>query len=280
MYFDFAWFREQTCIVACPYGRLQSVLLDSNSLIVSYDPLRGEPRGRGRNVQVKPAAMPQATADNANKKGDCIDCSMCVDTCPTGIDIRDGLRMECIGCAQCIDACDAVMTKLKRPLGLVRYSSQQRIVGGRGAIARPRLFIYAAVLVAIGGVFVTLVSQAKDTDVTLLRGMGMPFTELPDGEIGNTARLKLTNRTHEPHAYRIEVVEGGPARILMDDPTVTARPTQAVTRGLIIAVPATSFNHGLRIVNEKNAATETTYELLGPYGRTPASKDTRGHASR
>src|SRR5690606_33651444 len=137
--FDFGFFREQMCIVACPYGRLQSVMLDRDSLIVSYDRARGEPRGK--RVAPRPAkargkddpaeggggrlglAVLQPGAAPA-EVGDCVDCRMCVTACPTGIDIRDGLQMECISCTQCIDACDAVMTKLGRETGLIRYSSQ------------------------------------------------------------------------------------------------------------------------------------------------------------
>jgi cytochrome c oxidase accessory protein FixG len=267
MFIDFAWFREQTCIVACPYGRLQSVLLDGNSLIVSYDPGRGEPR-QHRHLPIDNARVEAPAAAVA---GNCVDCRLCVETCPTGIDIRDGLRMECIGCAQCIDACDAVMTKLKRPLGLIRYSSQLRIAGENGRFARPRLFIYSGVLVLIAGVFTGLVSQAKASDVTLLRGMGVPFTELPGGEVANPVRLKITNRTREARAYRLEIAEGGPARLLGDGLPVTVQPTAAATRGLVIAVPATSFVRGkhairLRVIDDHGAKNEVGYDMLGPFG--------------
>ena len=267
MFLDFTWFREQTCIVACPYGRLQSVLLDSNSLIVSYDPVRGEPRGHGHGAHVRLNALP---SEQGGGKGDCVDCGLCVETCPTGIDIRDGLRMECIGCAQCIDACDAVMTKLKRDVGLIRYSSQARIAGAKGRVARPRLFVYAGVLLVIAGVFATLVSQAKDTDVTLLRGMGVPFTELANGEIGNPARLKITNRSREPRSYRVEVAAGGPARILAEAQAIALQPSASVTRGLVIAVPASAFVFGkhkviLRVVDDRQSVAEVTYEMLGPF---------------
>jgi cytochrome c oxidase accessory protein FixG len=276
MFFDFTWFREQTCIVACPYGRLQSVLIDRDSLIVSYDPKRGEPRGHGHGAHVKPA--PGATAA-AEAKGDCIDCGLCVETCPTGIDIREGLRMECIGCAQCIDACDAVMGKIQRPLGLIRYSSQGRIAGEAGRVARPRLFVYAAVLTVIAVVFSALVSHAKDTDVTLLRGMGVPFTELPDGEISNPARLKITNRSHEVRSYRVEA--GGDVRLITDDQPLTLNPTASLTRGLLLVVPANTFVMGkrevtLKVVDDKRGVTEVKYRLLGPYASAPSAKDVSG----
>ena len=279
MFFDFAWFREQTCIVACPYGRLQSVLIDRDSLIVSYDPKRGEPRGHGRGAHVKVSKSATNAAATPATKGDCIDCSLCVETCPTGIDIREGLRMECIGCAQCIDACDAVMAKIDRPLGLIRYSSQLRIAGDRGRVARPRLFVYSAVLSAIAVVFSVLVSQARDTDVTLLRGMGVPFTELTNGEISNPARLKITNRSRQPRSYRIEISGGAPARIVLDDQPLAVQPTTSVTRGLLIVVPATSFVMGkhevrLKIIDDQQGSTEVKYRLLGPYSATSGPKET------
>lgn len=134
MLFDFGYFREQMCLVACPYGRFQSALLDRSSLIVSYDRKRGEPRGR------KTVSLP--LVDGAGSaRGDCVDCGLCVATCPTGIDIREGLQMECVHCAQCIDACDAVMTKLGMPRGLIRYSSQDAIEGKQARFLRPRVVI-------------------------------------------------------------------------------------------------------------------------------------------
>jgi cytochrome c oxidase accessory protein FixG len=275
MFFDFTWFREQTCIVACPYGRLQSVLIDRDSLIISYDSKRGEPRGHGRGAHVKTVGDASKTPEV--NKGDCIDCGLCVETCPTGIDIREGLRMECIGCAQCIDACDAVMAKIQRPLGLIRYSSQLRVAGERGRIARPRLFIYAGVLVVIAGVFWALVSHAKDVDVTLLRGMGVPFTELANGEIANPARVKITNRSHQTHRYRVEI--SGGARVVLDDQPLTVEPTASVTRGLVIVAPATSFVVGkrevrLRVIDDKQSVTEVAYRLLGPYSVAASAKGT------
>jgi cytochrome c oxidase accessory protein FixG len=126
MMFDFSYFREQVCLVACPYGRFQSVMLDRDSLIVIYDPKRGEPRAKGRR-------------EEGDGLGDCVDCGMCTDTCPTGIDIRDGLQMECVNCTQCIDACDSMMERLGKPRGLIRFSSQARIAGESSRFLRPRV---------------------------------------------------------------------------------------------------------------------------------------------
>ncbi|MFZ4574779.1 MAG: cytochrome c oxidase accessory protein CcoG, partial [Phycisphaerales bacterium] len=144
MLFDFGYFREQLCIVACPYGRFQSVLLDVNSLIVGYDARRGEPRGRASKVSVSLPVL-----DSAPKNGDCVDCGLCVSTCPTGIDIRNGLQLECVHCAQCIDACNAVMAKLDRRPGLIRYGTQAEFSGGKRRFFRPRLVWYGTILAVL-----------------------------------------------------------------------------------------------------------------------------------
>ena len=133
MLFDFGFFREQLCIVACPYGRMQSVMLDKDSLIIGYDRLRGEPRGKMRKKPKGDVHLETVEPE----RGDCIDCHMCVTTCPTGIDIRDGLQLECVNCTQCIDACDSIMHKIGKPRGLIRYSSQRMLEGGQGALAAP-----------------------------------------------------------------------------------------------------------------------------------------------
>src|SRR5690606_29192612 len=136
LYFNFAWFREQLCLIICPYGRLQSVLIDDHSLVIGYDEQRGEPRAK--------AGTPDA--------GACVDCNRCVQVCPTGIDIRQGLQIECIGCAACIDACDTVMDKLHRPRGLVRYDSQAGLTGAKTRWLRPRTLVYAVLMLARAGV--------------------------------------------------------------------------------------------------------------------------------
>ncbi len=191
MMFNFAWFREQTCTIACPYGRIQSVLLDRQSLLISYDRTRGEPRGPIRKV---PLPVLERTA-SSQTKGDCIDCELCVSVCPTGIDIREGLQLECIGCAQCIDVCDSVMQKIGRSVGLIRYSSQAAMSGQKQTLLRPRVIIYPLLVAGLLGLLAILIVTKSSVDVTLLRGMGMPFVVTPSGEIENTMRVKLTNRT-------------------------------------------------------------------------------------
>jgi cytochrome c oxidase accessory protein FixG len=260
IFFDFTWFREQTCIVACPYGRLQSVLIDRDSLVISYDGQRGEPRGPVRSAGAKTPAA----------RGDCIDCEMCVDTCPTGIDIRGGLRMECIACTQCIDACDAVMDKLHRPRGLVAYSSLARRETGHRKLFRPRVFIYSAALLGIGLALALMMSRTQTTDVILLRGLGMPFTVLPNGEVVNPARIKISNRENEARSYAIEVAQDSPARILLDDEPLRVAAGGSVTRAFLIQVPATVFKNGqydahLLIRDGHAYSKDVSYRLLGPH---------------
>jgi cytochrome c oxidase accessory protein FixG len=253
MLFDFGYFREYTCIVACPYGRLQSVLLDQNSLIITYDRKRGEPRGK-------------KSADA--EVGDCVDCEMCVTTCPTGIDIRNGLQMECIGCAQCIDACDAVMTKLKRPRGLIRYSSQAAVEGASRRLLRPRVIIYPMILIAVLSGFFLALGSREPADVTVLRGLGRPFTEMTAGEISNPVRIKIVNRTEHPVTYLVSAVEPGVRVISETDPILIAGGKSATIAASIIA-PGSAFDSGskdmtLRISDGKAFTQDRKYKLLGP----------------
>jgi cytochrome c oxidase accessory protein FixG len=258
VFLDFAWFREQTCILACPYGRLQSVLLDRDSLVVSYDRQRGEPRGPVRSAQL-------ATAP----KGDCVDCGMCVDTCPTGIDIRGGLRMECLACAQCIDACDAVMDKLRRPRGLIGYSTQARRDQGQTRFLRPRVFIYGTILAGMAALLVTMGIRAQPTDVILLRGLGMPFTVTPAGDILNPARVKISNREAGERVYTLAAADGETTRLLLDDEPLRVGPGGSLVRAFALQAPAAAFTGGyhearLRIRDGHGFDKVLTYRLLGP----------------
>lgn len=197
-FFVFYWFREQVCIVVCPYGRLQGVLLDRKSMVVAYDYVRGEPRGK-----LKKAAP-------VEDKGDCIDCLACVKVCPTGIDIRNGTQLECVNCTACIDACDAIMEKINKPLGLIRYASEEAIAEKKKNRFNGRLAGYSAVLAALIGVLVFLLVSRDDVDATVLRTPGQIFQELPDGRISNLYSIKLANKTREdlPLTLKIENLKG------------------------------------------------------------------------
>lgn len=242
MMFDFSFFREQVCLVACPYGRIQSVMLDRQSITVRYDATRGEPRGKGTNAHLALPVLNGLTPTAA--KGDCVDCSMCVTTCPTGIDIRKGVQMECVGCAQCIDACDAVMTKLSRPTGLIRYASEASLHGERVRMLRPRVILYPSIIAVLLAAFVTILFTTPDASVTVLRGLGKPFAELPDGRILNTARVKVVNRseraitlTIEPDGFPGATLDAGaqsfvvPAGQMVTTPVQITVPTQAFAAG-------------------------------------------------
>jgi cytochrome c oxidase accessory protein FixG len=253
---DFAYFREQTCTIACPYGRWQSVLLDRSSLVVAYDHTRGEPRQRGIKRR-------QATA------GDCVDCGNCVTTCPTGIDIRDGLQMECIHCTQCIDACDAVMDKIGKPRGLIRYTSRATLAGERQHFLRPRTVIYPVVLFLFLGAFVAGLATKAEADVVLLRGVGAPFVVEPDGRVMNQVRLKISNRTADDQHYTIRVDDLGPGTAVIPvNPFPVAR-GRTETTSLFILLPRSAFDDGEReitieISDGRGFHDEFSWRLLGP----------------
>lgn len=278
MFFDFAVFREQTCIVACPYGRFQSVMLDRNSLVVGYDKVRGEPRGKikrkpeGVSEDLSLKVLPSADASaGSGRTADCVDCAMCVQVCPTGIDIRNGLQLECIHCAQCIDACDAVMDKLKRPRGLVRYSSQNAIESGKGRLLRPRVFIYPVLLILIAGIFVWRLASMQDAYVSVLRGKGMAFTTMPDGSIANTVQVRVVNRSPEERTYRIEIIEPAAATLVADTMEITAARGELVERGFIVSVPPSTTAGGsakaiFRVSDGHGTVIEKSFTLLGPSG--------------
>ncbi len=235
MMFDFGFFREQVCVVACPYARFQSALLDRDSMIITYDYKRGEPRGKARKA--KPGLEP-GQALTLPVLGDCIDCTMCVQTCPTGIDIRQGLQLECIGCAQCVDACNTVMAKLDRPLGLIRYSSQRAIEEGKAKLFRPRVIIYPLILVVLITAFVTVLANKRDAEFFLLRERGLPFQTLSSGEIANQMRIRITNRTDTPADYMVELVGEPALRLQTENNPVLVQPGEQFNeRLLIIATP-------------------------------------------
>ncbi len=195
-YINAGWLREAVCMHMCPYARFQSVMFDKDTLTISYDTARGENRGP-RKREVKPADV---------GLGDCIDCQLCVQVCPTGIDIRDGLQMECIGCAACIDACDSIMDKMGYARGLVSYTSEHQLQGGKAHLLRPRLIGYSAVLlVMIAALVVALVERPLvSLDVTKDRGM---FRENAQGLIENIYSLKVINKTQQRQDYRVELLD-------------------------------------------------------------------------
>ncbi len=185
LYFDYAWFREQTCLIICPYGRLQSTLIDQDTVVIGYDERRGEPRHKG-----------------VDQGGDCVDCNRCVDVCPTGIDIRNGLQMECVGCSNCVDACDEVMSRIGKPRGLIRYDSARGFAGGRRVLLRARLLIYAAVMAGGAVLFAGMAGERQDFQVNVIRSRGLPFT-LEGDRIRNLYTLHLQNKSADARTFLI-----------------------------------------------------------------------------
>ncbi len=174
--------KEQACILVCPYGRLQSVLLDKNSIVIAYDYIRGEPRGKVKNRE-------------EDHLGDCIDCKLCVNVCPTGIDIRNGTQLECVNCTACIDACDSIMDQVERPRGLIRFDSMEGIKNNVKLKFTPRVIGYTTVLLVLLTTLTVLFAQRKDLDINILRTPGMLFQKQPDDKISNMYNLKVSNKT-------------------------------------------------------------------------------------
>ena len=263
VWFNFTYFREQTCLIVCPYGRWQAALIDRQSVIVAYDEKRGEPRMLG-------------TTNRPADAGDCIACGSCVQTCPTGIDIRNGLQMECVHCTQCIDACDDVMVRVGKPKGLIRYSSQDAMAGMPRKLLRMRTVLYPAILVVmVGGLLVALIT--KDTaDVTLLRGIGAPFAQEADGRIANQIRIKIANRGHDEAEYSIAVSGLTEAGLLSREIVIVAPENPMKIAGgetrstsMFIVVPRRVFVHGERdimlTVSDGNSVMQRlSWRLLGP----------------
>jgi len=179
-FFIYSWFREQVCTILCPYGRIQGVLLDVNSIIVSYDYVRGEPRGKNKDGE---------------NSGDCIDCNQCVQVCPTGIDIRNGTQLECINCMACIDACDSTMDKIGKPRGLIRLASEKEISENQGFKVTPRMIGYSMLLVALIAFLSVLIFGRSDLETTILRTPGMLYQNQVDGTISNLYNIKIINKT-------------------------------------------------------------------------------------
>lgn len=224
----FAWFREQACIAVCPYGRLQGVLLVKNSIVVAYDWLRGEPRAK-----LKKQAMPAE-----EKKGDCIDCKLCVHVCPTGIDIRNGTQLECVNCTACMDACDEVMVKVNRPTGLIRYSSHTAIEKGEARIFNLRVAAYAAVLTALVGLLGFFIFTRSDIDATILKMPGTLYTRTDDGQIANVYAIEFLNKTFEDRSLRVTLAEAGGASLTQVGEQPLLVPREGMSkRNYIIRIP-------------------------------------------
>ncbi|HEX2795454.1 MAG TPA: cytochrome c oxidase accessory protein CcoG [Immundisolibacter sp.] len=206
-YGNAGFLRENVCIYMCPYARFQSAMFDKDTLIITYDEKRGEPRGgRPRGVDPRQRGL-----------GDCVDCTLCVQVCPTGIDIRDGLQYECIGCAACIDACDSVMDRVGYPRGLIRYATEAAIEGGKTHVLRPRIVIYGLLLTALLVGLGTAVALRTPLNVDLIADRGRLYREVGDDQIENVYTLKVVNKSANSERYRATVT-GLPGVVIETDP--------------------------------------------------------------
>ncbi|MHB1328794.1 MAG: cytochrome c oxidase accessory protein CcoG [Gemmatimonadales bacterium] len=256
---DFTWFREQTCLIACPYGRWQSALLDRQSLVVAYDYQRGEPRSRGK--------IRGADA------GDCIDCAACVTTCPTGIDIRNGLQMECVHCTQCIDACDGIMAQVGKPTGLIRYATQDTLAGKAKKLLRPRVIIYPLVLALFLGAFITALGTRSSADITLLRSPGEPFQIEADGQVANQIRVRIANRSQQARVYTIAIAGAEAGTVIVPEGALSIEAGELRTTSLFILLPRQAFVAGrrditVRISDDQGLDERLPFNLLGPTDST------------
>ena len=194
-YGNAGWMREQVCTYMCPYARFQSAMFDQDTLIISYDDIRGEPRGtRKRSADLE-----------ENNLGSCIDCTLCVQVCPTGIDIRDGLQYQCIGCAACIDVCDDVMDQMGYEKGLIRYTTENRLIGKETKILRPRVILYAVILLSIIIALGASIASRIPLDLNIIRDRNALYREVGYGLVENTYTLKVINMDMKPHIYDLDI---------------------------------------------------------------------------
>ena len=231
MYLQAGFAREMVCQHMCPYSRFQGVMFDSNTRTVAYDLGRGEPRNRHQKGDAP--------------KGDCVDCSICVQVCPTGIDIRDGLQYQCINCGLCVDACDGVMDKVGKPRGLIRYASEQELAGRSTAGHAARLRVYGALVAVFVGLGVWTIVQRPSLRVDVLRDRGSLAREATDGLIENAYTLKLANLADVPREFEIRV-SGLPGAQLRGNPRVSGESGQIRTVQVTVAVPPDGLGSGVK----------------------------------
>lgn len=234
-FFVFWWFREQACTFVCPYGRLQSVLIDKSTIVVAYDYKRGERREKFKKKGQTEGA------------GDCIDCHKCEQVCPTGIDIKDGIQLECVNCTACMDACDAVMTQVGRPKGLIRYASLNQIETGESKVITPRIILYSTILVSLIALLVVLMSNRQDIDTTILREKGMSALTVGDGTARNIYSIKYINKSTEDKSFTLRLAGFSGTIDVLGEPDETLRaPANSVTeKKFLIDAPISGLSQDL-----------------------------------
>ncbi|MCP5151090.1 MAG: cytochrome c oxidase accessory protein CcoG [Ectothiorhodospiraceae bacterium] len=265
-YGNAGWMREQVCIYMCPYARFQSAMFDRDTLIISYDSERGEPRGaRRRGSDPKAAGL-----------GDCIDCTLCVQVCPTGIDIRNGLQYQCIACASCIDVCDEVMDKMGYPRGLVRYTTENAVSGKQTHVVRPRILVYSAILALLMVALVVSVMLRSPLELDVIRDRNALYRETSEGLVENVYELKIVNMDERAHRFRLSLE--GPESLAL----ITEEPEIAVDAASVRVVVAsaridparlsqrsTEIRFRIDSLDEEELGADAVARFLGP---TPSAR--------
>jgi cytochrome c oxidase accessory protein FixG len=256
-FFVYLWFREQACLVVCPYGRMQGVLLDKNSIVVAYDHVRGEPRSKPTKV-------------STSAKGDCIDCHECVRVCPTGIDIRNGTQLECVNCTACIDACDHIMESVHKPTGLIRYASENNIVNGKKLRINWRMVAYSVVLLLLVALESFLLITRSDLDVHMVRAKGTLFYNEPDGRISNLYNVKIINKTHNdlPLDFLLSDIPGEIRKV--GNQELVVKKDSLLDTQLFIVLPAASIEEqkmkiNIDVVSSGKTMGQEKTMFLGPH---------------
>ncbi len=251
----FAFVREIVCTVVCPYGRLQEVLLDKDSIVVAYDYVRGEPRKKGKL---------------AEGFGDCVDCDMCVRVCPTGIDIRDGKQLECVNCTACIDACNSVMEKVHKPKGLIRYASEENITKGTPFHWTSKIKFYTAVLVLLIGLFSYALKTQKDIDFTIIKVPGQVLQEYPDGSISNLFRIIVDNKSFDPRTYDLKVSDPAASIEWVGQKVDTLKPLSQNQNTFFLKMPGDKINKRktemqLSLISDGQLISKRDFTFIGEY---------------
>jgi cytochrome c oxidase accessory protein FixG len=258
-YWVFSSFREQACIAVCPYGRLQGVLLNKDSMAVAYDFVRGEPRGKLQKGKV------------SEDKGDCIDCKLCVHVCPTGIDIRNGTQLECVNCTACMDACDEVMTKIDKPTGLIRISSYNNIAEGKKSVFTTRVLAYIIVLTALVSIVTVLMLNRSDIDATALRVPGQLYSKTEDGKIQNLYNILLVNKTFESANLEIRLRDLPDAEItIAGGASISLGPNSTKELTVFVALPQGTLTGAkteivFEVFRDGEIVETSTTNFLGPF---------------
>lgn len=294
-YFVFARLREQVCTTICPYGRLQGVLLVKDSIVVAYDHVRGEPRGKlkkeksaaeapgpveyGNPVEQVLSAVKEATATvrhpvNAAKIGDCIDCKLCIAVCPTGIDIRNGTQLECTNCTACMDACDAVMTKINRPTGLIRYDSMTGIESSRRKIFTTRVYAYTAVLIALLALDVFLIARRGSIETIILRSPGQLYQQKDDTHLTNLYTYTLINKTAKDLPVKLQAATAGAVIQIVGKEPVSIAKGEKIEGAFFIEMPADQLKGRktpvkIEVISDGKKIDEVETNFMGPSGPLP-----------